>query len=301
MRSAHRAVCLAPLALLIAQGCSDSSGLGGFGSGHKVVLFRPLEVGFTYVEHSTGEHELYEGAFLNGNAIDEMTESAKVDLVVEAQVLTIDGKGQSTGMRYTLQSIHPHSGTTVPPSLVPGSVIEATASSTNIAHSGMPSETEQGLKMLLQMLLSARTPGRGTEDEYMGTKKKVNIGDRWPVDIEGFREAWELDSASLAGATLSGYSKLEDVREVDGIQCHIVYSEFKAENLQVPIPPGARIQSATLFGSNVFTLPADPTLPMVAIESTLSINVHLSSDSGGEVFRTLTNTSKITFEYPNSD
>lgn len=282
--------------LMLAQGCDNFAGMGGADSGYKIVLSRPFEVGFKSVEHITGEYELYDGAYLNGNTIEEKTESARVDLVVDAEVLTTDVKGQATGMRYTLRSIRPHPGTTVPPSLVPGTVIEVSASSTDKTHSGIPDDIEDALRGLLEVMLSAGRPNRATEDEYMGTKKRVEIGDTWPLNLEEVRRDMTSASIPLTGATLSGFAKLEAVRDVDGVRCLIVYAEVRAEGIQLSIPAGTRIEKATLFGSDLFTVPEDPALPMKSYVSNVSFNLQLKANNGVAVYRTLTSSITTTFE-----
>ena len=302
MRIKQSTAILVASTLMLAQGCGKSTEDEGQDSGYEIVLFRPMEPGFKFIEHSPGEYEMHEGVYINSEAIEESTTGANVDLVTEAEVLATDSKGRATRMRYSLQSIRSRAGTIVPPSLTPGTVIEASAIGGDKVHDGIPADTGAELKQLLETLLSVGDPDDPTEDEYMGTKSRMDVGDTWSIDFEEFRRQLgsESSSVSLSGATLKGYAQLNEIREVGGILCLLIQYQFAAEGIQVAVPPGTQVISASLTTSFLTAVPEDPTLPAMSAESHLFLNIQLKTNNGVEIYRTITQNLTTIFEYPTS-
>lgn len=300
MRIKQFTAILVAFTIILAQGCGKSTRNEEQDSGYEIVLFRPMEPGFKFVEHTSGEYGLREGAYINGDAIEEITTGAKVDLVTEAEVLATDSKGQPTRIRYSLQSIRSRGGTIVPSSLAPGTVIEVSAIGGDKTHSGIPPDTSAELRHLLEILLSASDPDDPIEDEYMGTKDRKEIGDTWSLNLDELRRQWNSETVSLSGAKLTAHAQLDEVRDVSGIRCLMIHVQLKADGVQVAVPYGVRVESASLILSDMIAVPENPTLPIMSQESNLFLNIQLKTDNGVDIYRTITINSATTFEYPTS-
>jgi hypothetical protein len=281
-------------------GCgSPSASSGAADSGYEVSFDRPSSVGDKRTETGVIEITLNESISANGRMVQASDNSARVRFSTESEVIAVSADGEPTEILHIVRSITGTlDGETIRPIPV-GTEIRASSRTGSDQISGIPQGTDPVVQTALEAVFSVGEPDNPSDQEVFAPPGRVQIGERWNIDLELFRNNFDSGGLSLSGADLSGYAQLLDVRVVDGVECLLVHAQVDAKNVKVTdLPPGARMDTSTLFFAISGSMPIDTTLSDRDTTVSLTFDLKARGDNGVEATRLLTMSIEVAYAYP---
>jgi hypothetical protein len=95
-------------------------------------------------------------------------------------------------------------------------------------------------------------------DERFGTKVPRAVGEEWPMNAAATAAGFRASGSNVAEKDIAGTVKLIALREVDGVRCFVIESDYRAANVTPKVPQADRPDAVSEFHERAtVTLPAD--------------------------------------------
>jgi hypothetical protein len=89
--------------------------------------------------------------------------------------------------------------------------------------------------------------GLVSADERFGTKVPRAVGEEWPMSATATAAAFGVVGSNVDEKDITGTVKLSGLREVDGAQCFVIESDYRAANVTPKVPQADRRDAVSEF------------------------------------------------------
>jgi hypothetical protein len=90
-------------------------------------------------------------------------------------------------------------------------------------------------------------PSGPSADERFGTKVPRAVGEEWPVNAAATAAAFRAVGSNVDEKNITGTVRFSGIREVDGAQCFVIESDYRAANVTSKIPRVDRPDAVSEF------------------------------------------------------
>jgi hypothetical protein len=84
-------------------------------------------------------------------------------------------------------------------------------------------------------------------DERFGTKVPRAVGEEWPISAAATAGGFGAMGSKVDEKDINGTVKLSGLREVDGVQCFVIESDYRAANVTPKVPEADRPDAVSDF------------------------------------------------------
>jgi hypothetical protein len=165
-----------------------------------------------------------------GSEPERKETQSEITLKAVCEILAVDNNGQEIKTKYAVEECSSTTDNTREDVIAAGSVliVECSQDQAVFTLDGNPLPDEK--VHLLKIVITNHEPNGNTDNEIMGIKEPVAVGQSWPIDMEilgkKMSKAQVIDPASV-----SGKSVLKGLVNHKGIKCYDVACEIKMDRL----------------------------------------------------------------------
>ncbi len=181
---------------------------------------------------------------MGDRTLNEQRASASLDAVADVEVLTIDSKGEPTGIRSTVRSSSALRDGRSVEAIPAGTVVESRNVTGDEAVTGLPFALDPEINRLAEIIFSGSEPEDPTDQETFGTDQPQAIGDRWSIDVMQFRDDIGAQGFDLTTASVNGSATLVELTTVKGVECYHVHAEINIRGAKVEVPPDVTLEKS---------------------------------------------------------
>ena len=238
------------------------------GGGYEVRLTRPQKVGQLYRISAT-THQLQFVSIVGPDGADNRRDEFYGVLEAGVRVLAVDARGQPTGLALSIskcaKKVRDTEKVLVPRDTIVTASVKGDKSIFTI--DGKPTDADTTMVLGMMVPLAGEHP---TDDDIFGTRRRVKVGDQWPMNSDLAASDLARDSPGLRKDDVSGTVTLAAAGKAGDADVLEVAAEMTVRNVQPPAPRGVTVEKAGIQTKFSGKYPVDPA--RLPIEMTHSEN-----------------------------
>jgi hypothetical protein len=249
---------------------------------YAIKLDRPEKVGAEYRLTATGRQSGVSKVTVDGKAQPPEKMDMAVDFDAAVKVLEVDKNGEPSKITLTMDKCSVKEGETAAAEVLPkGTVVSAFVKGMKTIFEVNGKAVEPATEEALKLVIHLGTGGSGN-DAGFGTNQRKKVGEQWPINAEVAAQDAQRHDIKISKDDIKGTVKLVGAVKVGATECLDIQAEFTADRIKAPLPPGVKLENATLKATFAGKFPVDASLRAPEVSESMEITMLARSEPNAD-------------------